>query len=220
MPKKTERQRPLTSIDDAQAGHKVLAKTSITDTDTTTNIQTDEQGTIQRSTTTTTTEKTNTVTLAAEKEPDYIKLYLSDIMYLCDIPQQYAAVMCCLLPRMTYASEKWGQVIVLNKLIREEICRELGWTSQQTLRNALSSLCKGKILNHVAQGTYVVNPWLFGKGSWKQVSSARINIDYTVGYGRTFATVINGIERNGQSDNQEQEEATPNDEAANGTDPA
>ncbi len=123
-------------------------------------------------------------------EPPYIKLYLQDIMYLSDVPTQYAKVTAALLRRLSYAGEKYGLCVVLVPIIKHEICEELGWKTIAALDNALQKLLAGKILYRVAKGVYRFNPYLFGKGYWKDIEKLRINIDYNDIKGRTFQTNI------------------------------
>lgn len=77
-------------------------------------------------------------------EPSYIKLYLQDIMYLSDMPRQYAGLTACLLKRVSYASDEDGLCIALVPRIKKAICEEMGWKRTSSLDNALQKLLAGK----------------------------------------------------------------------------
>lgn len=129
-------------------------------------------------------------TLRIGTEPSYVKLYLQDIMYLSDMPQQYAAVTRALLQHVTYAGGEEGMCVVLAPMIKRKVCEVMGWKKTQTLNNALQKLCKGKILYHIDRGVYQFNPYLFGKGDWTDISNLRLTIDYSEIEGRTFAVNV------------------------------
>ena len=93
----------------------------------------------------------------------------------------------------------------------------LKWTKKQitktinikitTLDNILTKLVKGKILYRLGLGTYLLNPYLLGKGNWADVSSIRLKIDYSDIEGKTFGAVIKY--KNGNEKENIYEEAEP-----------
>lgn len=132
-------------------------------------------------------------------EPAYIKLYLQDVMYLSDMPKQYASVTMALLKRVSYAGDKDGMCVVFAPRIKKSICDELGWKRTSSLDNALHKLVKGKILEHIDRSIYRFNPYLFGKGDWQDISRLRMEVNYSEIQGRTFMTNISyKEEENGQ----------------------
>lgn len=124
------------------------------------------------------------------EEPNYIKLYLQDVMYLHDIPKQYGGLIYSLLTRVSYAGEKDGMCVTLVSHTKKTICEELGWKTVATLDNALQKLLMGKILYRVARSVYRFNPYLFGKGNWQDIARMRLEINYSEIKGRTFQTNI------------------------------
>ena len=144
-------------------------------------------------------DESKTVKTIHTAEPNYIKLYVQDILYMSDVPKQYAALTYALLKYCSYADSKLGQVVGLTSLIRDMILQELGWEKRQTLNNALAALVKGNIIKRLAKDTYQLNPYLFGKGNWVDVDRIRVTWDYDAIKGRTFNTVIHyKQEENGQ----------------------
>ena len=133
------------------------------------------------------------------EEPSYIKLYLKDIMYLSDMPKQYAAITEALLKRVSYAGDAYGMCVTLVPHTKKLICDELNWKNIKSLDNALKKLIDGKILYRVARSVYQFNPYLFGKGDWQDISRLRLDIQYDDIKGRTFqANVSYREEKNGQ----------------------
>ena len=122
-------------------------------------------------------------------EPQYIKLYLQDILYLSDLPKHHEKILFELLKRATYAGEKYGMEITLNAGIKKRIAENLGIKNIRSINNTLSDLVKGKILFRADIGVYTLNPYLFGKGDWQDISRLRLEINYDDIKGKTFKTI-------------------------------
>lgn len=137
-------------------------------------------------------------TLSWGDEPSYIKLYIQDIMYLADMPKRYATVTKALLKRVAYAGEADGLCVTLVPRTKRAICKEIGWEKVASLDNALQKLMAGKILYRVDRGIYRFNPYLFGRGDWQDIARLRLEIQYDEIQGRTFKTVINYKDEQGE----------------------
>lgn len=129
-------------------------------------------------------------TLSWGDEPNYIKLYLQDIMYLSNMPKQYATLTACLLKRISYAGDEDGMCIVLVPRIKQAICKEMDWKRISSLDNAIQRLLAGKILYRVDRSIYRFNPYLFGKGDWQDIARLRLEINYEEIKGKTFNTNV------------------------------
>ena len=129
-------------------------------------------------------------TLSWGDEPAYVKLYLQDVMYLHDMPKQYAGLTACLLRRVSYAGDEDGMCVTLVPRIKKSICNEMGWKRTSTLDNALQKLIAGKIIYRLDRGIYKFNPYLFGKGDWQDIARLRLEINYSEIEGRTFKTNV------------------------------
>lgn len=121
-------------------------------------------------------------------EPAYVKLYLRDLMYVADMPKHYTQVVLSLLKRVSYASDEDGMCVTLVPRTKRAICAELGWEKTSSLDNALQKLLKGKIIFRVDRGVFRLNPYLFGKGDWKDIGQIRMEVTYSI-HGKTFAAV-------------------------------
>lgn len=107
-----------------------------------------------------------------EKEPEYIKLYLCDIMRLEGLPIASNSLLFELLKRMSYSNE-----IVLVKSIREEICSTIK-IADITFRKSVDKFVEKSILLKKNKGVYIANPAIFGKGSWDNVKKIRLLVEY------------------------------------------
>lgn len=123
-------------------------------------------------------------------EPNFIKLYLKDALYLADLPNQHYKLLYKLLNMSTYSGDKYGMHVCLSSGIKRILSKELGLKNNRSINNSLSALVKGHILYRIDTGVYSFNPYLFGKGDWQDVSKLRLEIEYSEIEGKTFKTVF------------------------------
>lgn len=122
-------------------------------------------------------------TLNWGKEPNYIKLYLDNILYLKDLPSGLNTVLLAFLKRMSYDNQ-----IVLNAGIKRIIAKETE-LSVSSINNAITKFVKGDILKRIETGVYQVNPHLFGKGDWVDIAKIRLEVIFEPN-GKSFNAVI------------------------------
>lgn len=122
---------------------------------------------------------TNTVYRVAD-EPAFVKLYVENLLWLRGIRKGLCHIFIALMRYVTYASSDdlyGGNVIFLNKGIKDMICKELD-IGIDSLNKAVYELTKAGIFCRRGQGTYQVNPTIVGKGSWKDLQNIQGFIDY------------------------------------------
>ncbi|MDR1330258.1 MAG: replication/maintenance protein RepL [Oscillospiraceae bacterium] len=105
-----------------------------------------------------------------KQEPPYIKLYLSGIEYMRDLPGSYYPVLMALLKRLPWAGHE--RTMVINAGVKRMVAKEAG-CSVGLVNNAMTVFVKGKVLFRLERGVYAVNPFLFGKGEWIEVDKLR-----------------------------------------------
>lgn len=120
-------------------------------------------------------------------EPNYVKLYLDNILYLSDLPKGLNSVLAALLKRMSY-----GNQLVINAALKRQIAEEIG-LSVSSINNAITKFVKGKLLERIDTGLYLVNPHLFGKGEWKNIAKIRLNVTFD-SRGKTMMAEIERLE--------------------------
>ena len=107
-----------------------------------------------------------------EKEPPYVKVYLEDIGRLNNLNASEQRVVNELVFNMGF-----NNVVPSYKPVKELIAQKLGM-QYNTLDKAIKELHKKGILIRKARGLYIMDPHIFGRGSWKDVSKIRMTIDY------------------------------------------
>jgi hypothetical protein len=107
-----------------------------------------------------------------EKEPPYVKLYLQDLARLNGLNTTEQKLVNELVYNMGY-----NNIVPAYKPVKEMIAIKLG-VAYCTIDEAIKSLHKKGILIRRARGMYVMDPNIFGRGSWKDVKNIRLTIDY------------------------------------------
>ncbi|KAA0784002.1 replication/maintenance protein RepL [Bacillus sp. BB56-3] len=119
-------------------------------------------------------EETKSVTFNYGKEPDYIKVYLDNIMFLAEISGWISKIMYELIKSVSYANK--GQFIIINAGYKRIIASSLG-IKLQSVTNAINQLVKKGILIKIESGVFQLNPQYFGKGEWKDISKIRYEVE-------------------------------------------
>lgn len=109
-----------------------------------------------------------------EKEPDYIKIYLDNIMFITEIPGWVSRIMYELIKTVSYANK--GQFIIVNAGYKRILAENLG-IKPQSVTNAINDLVKKEILIRKESGVFLLNPQYFGKGEWKDIAKIRYEIE-------------------------------------------
>jgi len=115
------------------------------------------------------------------QEPEFVKLYLNDILYYHDMPRGLNPILQVFLSNMN-----WENRLVLNMALKKRMAKKIG-LSVASIDKAITKFVKGNILIREDTGMYLVNPYLFGKGNWEQIQEIRFNITYNL-KGRTFSS--------------------------------
>lgn len=122
-----------------------------------------------------------------KQEPPYIKLYMRDVSYMRDMPNGLMKVVYS-LTRYANVTDQ-GLQILLPSGLKNKLSEELG-INRKSFNNALTKLCKGKIIRRIDTGVYELNPYLFGKGEWKDIEKIRATWEYDAIKGRTYQGTI------------------------------
>lgn len=110
------------------------------------------------------------------KEPDYVKIYLDNILQINNLSSGIQKTLNVLLKRMAY-----DNIVVLNAYIKKQMAEELGFNTVQSLNNNINKLVKEGIMNRKGTGTYEMNPFLFGRGSWDNIKKIRFQVIFEEG---------------------------------------
>ncbi len=124
-------------------------------------------------------------TFQHEVEPPYVKLYTQDIGRLYGLTESTQSVLMALARHMVYRTN----VIVLYGPIKTVLMQELGM-NKNTFNKAIDTLFKQGILIRQSRACYVLDPELFGSGSWADVKRVRLSIDYHPDGSKSFKTQL------------------------------
>lgn len=122
-------------------------------------------------------------TLAVPTEPNFIKVYLQDILFLSGIPTGISAVLYGLLRYMDYDNR-----VFVNTAMKVIIAEENG-LKFRTVNQAITTLTNNDVLIRKGRGLYVVNPHLIAKGDWKSIREIRREITWSA-EGKKFGNII------------------------------
>ena len=112
------------------------------------------------------------------EEPNYIKLYLEDLSYLYRLPKSTSGLLYELLNYTAYGTNE----IILNISVKKRIEKKIKM-SINVINNNITKLVKNGIIKRVSTGIFILNPYLFGKGDWKNLKELRNqNIEMKINY--------------------------------------
>lgn len=123
-------------------------------------------------------------TQKVDAEPEYIKLYLDDMSRWANLSKGESSILGALLRYMNY-----DNIIPLNACIKKTIATALE-TTTRTIDVQLSKLCKSGIFTRVGTGTYMANPYIFGRGKWTEIKEIRATVIYDKN-GVSFSVITN-----------------------------
>lgn len=119
--------------------------------------------------------------IKVEGEPDFVKLYLDCLSTFKGFSKSLNPILLEFLRCMSYANtENGGQIIYVNAAMKKNIAKKLN-KSIDRINQALTDFVKKGILARLDTGMYQVNPYLFGRGQWKDVRALRATFDFNTG---------------------------------------
>lgn len=119
-------------------------------------------------------QETKAFSWSAGKEPEYVKVYIENIMVLAEINGWISKVMYELIKSVSYANK--GQYIIINAGYKRIIAETLD-IKPQTVTNAVNELSKKNILLKKDKGVFQLNPQFFGRGEWKDIAKIRYEVE-------------------------------------------
>ena len=122
----------------------------------------------------------NTKTAIVSTEPDFLKLYLSDIKRIFSLEKNVSLVLYSIILRMGYDNK-----FVSVKDTKELIAKDTG-LKVETIDVAISKLKKESILIPISKSVYLVDPNLFARGKWNKLKDLRLCINYNPDGTRTI----------------------------------
>lgn len=140
-------------------------------------------------------EQRREVVQVADKEPDYIKLYLDCICTFKGLNKGLSTILIAFCSHMTWADdeESGKQVIFVNSITKKSVAKKVG-VGVDRLNKALKDIVEAGIFRRIARGCYEVNPFIIAKGKWSDIKTLRANFDFMNG---TIEPVIEEVTEDG-----------------------
>lgn len=120
-------------------------------------------------------------TVQYPSEPQFVKLYLDCLGVFsgnAGLDKSLNDMLLETLRYMSYADD--DQRIYLNSEIKKRICQKTG-KSVARYNQALTLWVKENVLVREGRGTYRVNPFIFGRGDWRDISELRATFNFKTG---------------------------------------
>lgn len=119
--------------------------------------------------------------LIPREEPDFIKLYLDHVLIQAKSRIDLSPTLMEILKMANYADDqRGGMYVILNKYAKELIGNSVGVSTQMIDKN-IKQFVSSSVLIRIARGTYLLNPYYFGKGHWTDIKKIRATIDFNTG---------------------------------------
>lgn len=113
-------------------------------------------------------------------EPDFLKLYLSDIKRIFSLEKNVSLILYSIVLRMGYDNK-----FVAVKDTKILVSKDTG-LKVETIDVAISKLKKENILIPISKSVYLVDPNLFARGKWNKLKDLRLCIQYNPDGTRTI----------------------------------
>ena len=147
-------------------------------------------------------------TFSVSKEPAFVKMYLDDLGMLHGLSRSNISVLHSLLKHMNFADDDIPQAVLVNSFLKKQILMENpNLNHTQTVTNSISELKKAGILEELGRGAYRFNPFLFGRGEWKDIEKLR-EIKVTLVYDETGKSMSVDSKVKAESESNEAKEET------------
>lgn len=117
---------------------------------------------------------------ADNKEPNFVKLYLEDLGTFNGVQVSMSPVLNEFLKYSTYADptqENGGMILICNKALKEIVASACN-VSLSRVDHCVTEFVKKGYMTRIRTGLYQFNPFLFGKGDWKDISKIRATYNY------------------------------------------
>ena len=114
----------------------------------------------------------------ADREPDYIKLYIDTVLTFKGITTALNPVLIALCKHMTYADR--DQIVYVNAYTKSRIMEDTGLKLKR-VEQAIRQFADAGIIMRVSRGVYRVNPNIIARGNWNDIKRLRATFDFVTG---------------------------------------
>lgn len=136
------------------------------------------------------------VDLQIPDEPEFVKLYLDCVLKFKNLSKSLNPILLEFLNFMPYADQN-NQTIYINLAMKKEIAAKLK-ISVKRVEQAITSFVKEEVFFRKDRGTYTVNPYIFGKGNWRDIYNIRATFDFRNRTIQSEFIAMDGIDSSGK----------------------
>lgn len=134
------------------------------------------------------------------KEPDYIKIYTDCMLVFNNMDVALSPFIVAFCRHMTYANAgnpNFRCTVRTDELVRKDVAECCG-VSDARVKQAIKALVDAEVFipmqinGKKKRGIYFVNPWVVGKGEWKDIKQLRGQFEFKSGQAGVLAIDENG----------------------------
>lgn len=134
------------------------------------------------------------------REPEYIKIYTDCMLVMNEINVALSPFIIAFGRHMTYANAdnpNFRCTVRTDELVRRDVAESCG-VSDARVKQAIKELVNAEIFIPIIingkkkRGIYFVNPWVVGKGEWKDIKQLRAQFEFVTG-----STAVLAIDKDG-----------------------
>lgn len=123
------------------------------------------------------------------KEPDYIKIYTDCMLVFNNMDVALSPYIVAFARHMTYANHgnpNFRCTVRTDELVRKDVAAYCG-VSDARVKQAIKALVDAEVFipmiieGKAKRGIYFVNPWVVGKGEWKDIKQLRGQFEFVTG---------------------------------------
>lgn len=129
-------------------------------------------------------EETTTIRTVAEREPDYIKLYVDMICVFNEIESSFSKVILECSKYINYADDKQGGLLEITSFRKQNIADACN-VSVSRINQAITTFVKKNIFipylkpdGTKQRGVFIVNPYIIARGKWDNIKKLRATFDF------------------------------------------
>ena len=129
-------------------------------------------------------EETTTIRTVAEREPDYIKLYVDMICVFNEIESSFSKVILECSKYINYADDKQGGLLEITSFRKQNI-EDACNVSVSRINQAITTFVKKNIFipylkpdGTKQRGVFIVNPYIIARGKWDNIKKLRATFDF------------------------------------------
>lgn len=134
------------------------------------------------------------------REPDYIKIYTDCMLVFNNMDVALSPFIVAFGRHMTYANggnPDFRCTVRTDEMVRKDVAEYCG-VSDARVKQAIKALVDAEVFIPIEingrkkRGIYFVNPWVVGKGEWKDIKALRGQFEFVTGQAGVLAIEENG----------------------------